>query len=71
LVSAPSNAVVLCIYPMRSTYTVHLYFLDLITVVTKNFGPKRDEVTESWQEVGENCIMKRCMVCTLRPVLLG
>jgi hypothetical protein len=31
------------------------------------FGPKRDEVTE----VGENCIMRSCMVCTLRPVLLG
>jgi hypothetical protein len=24
-----------------------------------------------WQKVGENCIMSSCMVCTLRPVLLG
>jgi hypothetical protein len=24
-----------------------------------------------WQEVGENCIMRSCMVCTLHPVLLG
>jgi hypothetical protein len=36
-------------------------------VLRRIFGPKRDEVTE----VGENCIMRSCMVCTLRPVLLG
>jgi hypothetical protein len=24
-----------------------------------------------WQEVGENCIMRSCMICTLYPVLLG
>jgi hypothetical protein len=37
-------------------------------VLRRIFGPKRDEVTE---EVGENCIMGSCMVCTLHPVLLG
>jgi hypothetical protein len=35
-------------------------------VLRRIFGPKKDEVTE----VGENCIMRSCMVCTLRPVLL-
>jgi hypothetical protein len=34
-------------------------------VLRRIFGPKRDEVT------GENSIMRSCMVCTLRPVLLG
>jgi hypothetical protein len=24
-----------------------------------------------WQEVGEKCIMRSCMICTLSPVLLG
>jgi hypothetical protein len=24
-----------------------------------------------WQEVGENCVIRSCMVCTLSPVLLG
>jgi hypothetical protein len=37
-------------------------------VLGRIFGPKRDEVR---QEVGENCIMRSCMVCTLRLVLLG
>jgi hypothetical protein len=34
---------------------------DTITAAVE-FGPKRD---------GENCIMRSCMVGTLRPVLLG
>jgi hypothetical protein len=36
-------------------------------VLRRIFGPERDEV----KEVGENCIMRSCMVCTLHPVLLG
>jgi hypothetical protein len=36
-------------------------------VLRRIFGPKRDEVTGG----GENCIMRSCMVCTLRPVLSG
>jgi hypothetical protein len=24
-----------------------------------------------WQEVGENCTMRSCMVCTLHPVFLS
>jgi hypothetical protein len=36
-------------------------------VLRRIFGPKRDEVTV----VGESCMMRSCMVCTLRPVLLG
>jgi hypothetical protein len=36
-------------------------------VLRRIFGPKRDE----GQKVGENCIMRSCIVCTLRPVLLG
>jgi hypothetical protein len=36
-------------------------------VLRRIFGPKRDGVTE----VGENCIMRSCMVCTLHPILLG
>jgi hypothetical protein len=36
-------------------------------VLRRIFGPKRDEVTGGWR----NCIMRSCMVCTLRPVLLG
>jgi hypothetical protein len=34
-------------------------------VLRRIFGPERDE------EAGENCIMRSCMVCTVRPVLLG
>jgi hypothetical protein len=36
-------------------------------VLRRIFGPKRDEVTGGWK----SCIMRSCMVCTLRPVLLG
>jgi hypothetical protein len=36
-------------------------------VLRRIFRPKRDKVTE----VGENCIMRSCMVRTLHPVLLG
>jgi hypothetical protein len=35
-------------------------------VLRRISGPKRDEVTE----VGENCIMRSCMVHTLRSVLI-
>jgi hypothetical protein len=33
-------------------------------VLRRIFGPKRDEVTEN----GENCIMRRFVICTLRQV---
>jgi predicted solute-binding protein len=49
----------------KSAYTLSSVAL-LRRVLRKLFGPKRDEV----KEVGENCIMRSCMSCTLRPVLL-
>jgi hypothetical protein len=36
-------------------------------VLRRIFGPERDEVIGGWK----NCIIRSCMVCTLRPVLLG
>jgi hypothetical protein len=36
-------------------------------VLRRIFGPRGIKR----QEVGENCIMRSCMVCTLHPVLLG
>jgi hypothetical protein len=35
-------------------------------VLRRIFGPKREEVTAD----GENCVMKRFMICTLHQVLL-
>jgi hypothetical protein len=42
-----------------------LYLLSkVLAQFTQIFGPKRDEVTE----VGENCIKRRFITCTLRQV---
>jgi hypothetical protein len=35
-------------------------------VLRRIFGPKR-----KWQEVGEDCIMRSFMTCTLQQILLG
>jgi hypothetical protein len=34
-------------------------------------GPKVLSAAALLEEVGENCIMRSCMICTLLPVLLG
>jgi hypothetical protein len=36
-------------------------------VLRRIFGPKKDEVTESW----ENCIMRCSIICTPHQLLLG